>query len=213
MTTNISSLQSELLKLMNDKGADENEISIENVLPVAGGTVDEIANPDLKGGQNIRDMVDNVLTGGGKQEAVDSNSTSESEIMKNILLEDAEKVDEDDATAKEVIEMIHEDGTKGGNKSDSTSDDEEEEDESDDSTSEDGEESKREKFQYSDDTSSSSSDYSDDEEFDNNLSEKYISIINEFKTQPKLTGGLVGGDNSSSQRVSIIPVFPYLVRT
>ena len=104
MTVSISSLQSELLNLLNGSndvndnplngGAETSaEVSIEDVLE---STPDENANSDLKGGDNIQGMLENILTGGNKKPTSDAapedNNTSESAIIENILLED-EKVD------------------------------------------------------------------------------------------------------------------------
>jgi hypothetical protein len=66
-----------------------------------------------------------------------------------------------------------------------------------------------------DDSDYESSDYDDsssDEDFiHNDLSDKYISIINEFNNKPVLTGGAVNA--TSTSRVKLIPMFPYIVKS
>lgn len=244
MTVNISSLQTELLKLLsNDK-----EIPMETVFNQSFD-VDEVVNKDLKGGENIAAMTENLLTGGDLD-----NGASSKEIVSNILMDDKKETENKPA---DIIEQIIEkekdvnDNMEGGEKkkqtkfnessdeSESSDDDENESsestDESDESDTEqnkndaqnendefnDEQQAKSDSDEPNDELKNSmlnlSSDYDDSDSYDDsdneNLSSSYISIINEFSTpatKKKLTGGLV---NSSSSRVKVIPMFPYIIKT
>lgn len=226
MTVSISSLQNELLKLLNkdnDENVDELEsgkieggsIPIENILS-ASNTI----NNDLSGGDNISGMVENILTGGNAKPNIENN-TSDREIFTNILLEDS-KTDEhnhDKLTNAEIINgILNEDGIKtiNGGKDDDPPNDEgkddnvesiDEEDDNVEGNDEEGEDgdtsdtSSGEGEESSDELSDYSeySDSDDDEEEPSEFSAKYINIINEFNTPAtKLTGGLVGGNTASS---------------
>ena len=256
MTVNISSLQTELLKLLsNDK-----EIPMETVLNQSLD-VDEVVNKDLKGGENIAAMTENLLTGGDLD-----NGASSKEIVSNILMDDKKEIKNQPA---DIIEQIIEkekdvnDNMEGGEKkkqtkfnessndestdesdessdsTDSTDESDESSESTDDSNDESGTEQNKndapnENDEFNDEQQAKSdldepndelknsmlnlsSDYDDSDSYDDsdneNLSSSYISIINEFSTpatKKKLTGGLV---NSSSSRVKVIPMFPYIIKT
>ena len=143
MTVNISSLQNELLKLINKEQTDEdfvynesnslkggNQIPIENILSASN-----TSNSDLSGGDNISGMVENILTGGNitntteekndeEKDKIDNN-TSDKEIFTNILLEDTPTADTKDESnntldAETISNILLEDNKplEGGNKQD-----------------------------------------------------------------------------------------------
>ena len=258
MTTNISSLQSELLKLLNANG-DITEMEYADAISTENINGEQ-TNLDLKGGNDLGEIVDNMLGGNvdNEKSTPATNDKNPKEIISDILLDskDNGNKNKDDDIAN-IIDDIYEDNMKGGTTDTETnstkpssnkSNNKEEEDDSDSDSDSDGDESESsdsddetnaddntdaddndntdaddndndftqpegdgsDDDSDEDDESSESSDDSDSE--DGELSSKYISIINEFKSKPvRMTGGLVGG-SSNSGRVKIIPMFPYIIK-
>ena len=227
MTVSISSLQTELLKLLNgdnpleetlpeESTDDKKEIDIENVI------TDEVQNADLKGGDNIEGMIANILTGGDKSTKID-NQTSEQDIIGNILLEDEKNVDEQKTPEQSINESLIEGGEdstiSGGKKNNSSNaetfdinDNNDEEDH----TEEQANIQTNSEEEHNDSSSLSeydSSEYSDISSDESDNDEKYVSVIKEFTTPaPALTGGLVGSSQPNT-RIRIIPMFPYILNT
>ena len=214
MTVSISSLQSELLNLLNgtNDAHDDNplaggsEVPIENVLEASN---DAPTNSDLKGGDNIQGMLENILTGGNKKsnDVPEDKNTSESTIIENILLED-EKSDKEQSKSPEdaineiLIQGSGDDKIEGGDKEEKQSDAEEFDvlNESDDDT----------QSKTSDTSSEDESEPSDDSDYSDN---EFVEVIKEFTAAPPtLTGGLVGSSNPSS-RIRIVNMFPYILNT
>ena len=268
MTTNISSLQSELLRLLNANG-DITKMEYEDAISYERINGKE-SNMDLKGGDDLKEMVDNMLGGNANAngDALMTNDKNPKEIISDMLLDSKEDDDKsNDKEVSEIIKDIYEDkddnitgGTKQSKKK-NTAVKPNKEDPNDETTKPDNKESSSSSSSSSSESSSSSSDsdMSDDEqdninsseseeedennqkpeansitidgpendysdysssysdsdydEANTNLSSKYISIINEFKSKPvKMTGGLVGGSANSDGRVKIIPMFPYVIK-
>lgn len=249
MTTNISSLQSELLKLLNANG-DITEMEYADAISTENINGEQ-TNLDLKGGNDLGEIVDNMLGGNvdNEKSTPATNDKNPKEIISDILLDskDNGNKNKDDDIAN-IIDDIYEDNMKGGTtdiktnstKPSSNKSNNKEDDDSDSDSDSDGDESESsdsddetnaddnidpddndndftqtkgdgsDDDSDEDDESTESSDDSDSE--DGELSSKYISIINEFKSKPvRMTGGLVGG-SSNSGRVKIIPMFPYIIK-
>ncbi len=97
MTQNISSLQSELLKLFNPK-QDEHDTqtpadTIADILVNPETTTDKIS---LQGGKNISEMVGNILAGGNK------SNQKPSETISDILLSNSPNNKSDDADTNAI---------------------------------------------------------------------------------------------------------------
>ena len=166
MTVNISSLQTELLKLLNE----DKEIPMETVLNQSSD-VDEIVNKDLKGGDNIATMTENLLTGGDL-----NNEASSKEIVSNILMDDKKDIETNEQPA-DIIEQIVENNVEnkdmeGGTKnkhpeSNSSIKDEDEKDESnDENKSNDNKNDGNKDDNKNDDESSDEDDDDEDDESD-----------------------------------------------
>lgn len=121
MTQNISSLQSELLKLFNPK-QDEHDTqtpadTIADILVNPETTTDKIS---LQGGKNISEMVGNILAGGNKSNV---SNQKPSETISDILLsnspnnksdtdstesDESDSTESDDTDSDDYISLIHE---------------------------------------------------------------------------------------------------------
>ena len=142
MTVNISSLQSELLKLLNANGdiEDEESLNMKDYMSSSAINGNE-DNKDLKGGDDVGAIVDN-LTGGNasaNEDKPNDNNTSAGDIVSNILVEDKTNNDNDNdnddnnspegenATPEEIIDQIvnQDELLSGGKKNKSNNIDEE----------------------------------------------------------------------------------------
>ena len=161
MTTNISSLQSELLKLLNANG-DITQIEYEDAVSTANINGDE-QNKDLKGGADLSQIVDNMLGGNidSKQEAPPTNDKSPKEIIGDMLLDSNEgngAATDNGTTIEKIIDDIYENedkSIKGGNNETTT------EDETKDETEKKSEDKSPKQNTNNDDTDSDSDDDSD----------------------------------------------------
>lgn len=175
MTLSISSLQEELLKLFNPVESS----SAKDETPTDVSIIDSAIttnSSDLTGGQNISEIVGNILEGGN----VNKTTSQPESIIKDILLSNSE--------------------TNSENEEDKTESKEE-------SKTESKTESKEE-----DASSSSSFSNSENESDSDDLGpDEYLSIIKEFTT-PLESNSLSGGATVTTNRVKIIPYFPYILK-
>ena len=231
MTQNISSLQSELLKLFNPvyPSSQSNEsISTDNEL-----TTDDIINASTKiksddltvtGGQNIGEMVENILSGGSKKQTKpeEPNNTSPKEIIDNILNnaneneESTTETDNEDSATTEITNTKPEEIIKDIMNNNKTNEEEEQ--------TEPQEQPQLINSDVNNDNnnSSSASNSDDNSENDDNSSsssddsfegpDEYLSIINEFNSANPPTTHLTGGSTTTAHRVKIIPYFPYILK-
>ena len=118
MTQNISSLQSELLKLFNPK-QDEHDTqtpadTIADILVNPETTTDKIS---LQGGKNISEMVGNILAGGNK------SNQKPSETISDILLSNSPNNKSDDADTNAIASDANTDDADDADSTDTDSDD------------------------------------------------------------------------------------------
>ena len=198
-----SSLQNELIQLLSNESNEQPEpseqtelnssiqqsVSTSNSADLSEVMTEVVSNPDLSGGANISAIIDNVLLGGNSQPTQPTQSTQPVQ----------ESQSGSDYTPGEIMTSILLDG---GNKS-----------------------TAKHSSDFSDSGLSNSSEYSDSslssdssEEstgYSSNFANKYISIINEMresntrKNVPLLTGGSV----KSVQRVKVLNMFPWILKS